>query len=75
MTKMCDTFQELELERIGFLRNEIWIHVNMHSTTLYDVDQVSLTSLYDFFSLKTSARRIIMFQNTELYLMGDVWTI
>lgn len=40
MCKMCDTFQEVELERIGFLRNELWVHINIDSTTMLDVDQV-----------------------------------
>ncbi len=37
-------FQQLEEERIYFLRNEMWVNTNILSQTCVDDDQVSYSS-------------------------------
>ena len=44
MIRMCDVFEEVENDRITFLRNEVWVHINIDSSTMLDIDQV-LSSL------------------------------
>ncbi|XP_028399506.1 proline-serine-threonine phosphatase-interacting protein 2-like [Dendronephthya gigantea] len=39
MTTCCNTFQELETERISFLRNSMWTYTNLGSTNCVRVDQ------------------------------------
>ena len=41
MTALCCNFQTLEEERINNMRNEMWAHSNVVSTTASCVDQVS----------------------------------
>lgn len=40
METMCDTFQQVENDRILFFRNELWALTNFDSKTLFDQDQV-----------------------------------
>lgn len=47
MTALCQSFQHLEEERINNLRNEMWAHSNIVSTTATCVDQVSLHDFYE----------------------------
>ena len=40
--KACEVFEQVEHERIIFFRNELWVHLNIESKTLYDQDEVRL---------------------------------
>ncbi len=48
-TRFClQVFQQLEEERICFLRNEMWVHTNILSQTYVDNDEVCSTERRDF---------------------------
>lgn len=42
MEQSCDIFEQTEDERLVLFRNELWIHINHDSTTLFRQDEVSL---------------------------------
>lgn len=41
MEQACEVFEKIEHDRLGFFRNELWIHTNIDAKTLLDQDEVS----------------------------------